>query len=229
MSDVTDVADPAVRAQQRLARSRRRQAHLRGSVSALLLVAAGATIAVAADLAHGDGAWVGVVVLVITLIALASAAGPYEWGETERRQRQLDAIWRTLRGDDETPWTRYLAWAVAGPRDVELRLITRQAAGHYREEPAEHVAIDDTEAAAEAMERLRELAADRELRARLDYDQAIAAAEHRAQDDALAEVDQTAAEYERRRDHELRRELAVQEAAEQRAQAEALARALRQP
>ena len=196
---------------------------------ALLLMSAGASIAVAARTAHGDGAWVGAVVLVVTLIALACAAGPDEWVENERRQRELDAIWHTLRGDDKAPWALYVVWAVASPRDVQLRLITRRPGGRYMDEPAGRVSIDDTAAAAEAMERLRERASERELRARLEHDEAIAATQRRAQDEALAEVDQAAAEYEQARERDLRHELAIEEAAERRAQAEALARALRKP
>jgi hypothetical protein len=83
--------------------------------------------------------------------------------------------------------------------------------------------------ATEAMERLRAEAARRETDARDRHERALVAAARKPYDDALREVDENADDEQRRAEAEIRRELAAQEAAERRAEAAAIARALRRP
>ena len=91
------------------------------------------------------------------------------------------------------------------------------------------VDAEDVSAAAEAMEELRALAAERELKARERFEQAQADAERRTREAMLAQVDKAAATEIESREEQMRRELAREEAAEKQAQAEAVARALRKP
>lgn len=83
------------------------------------------------------------------------------------------------------------------------------------------------EAAAEAMEELRDEASQRELAARRGHEQGRADAERAAHEMALQEIEERAAADVAAGEEQLRREQAAEEEAEQKAQAEALARALR--
>lgn len=165
------------------------------------------------------------------------AVWPYDWSAAEGRHRELEAIWRELRGDADAsvPWERYAAWAEPAGSQVKLSLITcgPRAGGPppspspYSLQVVRRLSAEDQEAAAEAMEELRAEAWRRELEARRRHEQDQVDAEQAAHDMTMQEIDERAAAEVAARDEELRRELAAQEEAEQKAQAEALARALR--
>ncbi len=79
------------------------------------------------------------------------------------------------------------------------------------------------------MEALRKACEDRELAARQALFDAQLLGERQADDEALAAVDTAAARAQREADEQMRREVEAQDAAERRAQAAALAEALRRP
>jgi len=80
-----------------------------------------------------------------------------------------------------------------------------------------------------ALVRVRAAAAGREARARERHLEAVAAAVRRPNADALRRVDDDAAPAQRRAEAEMRHGFAREEAAERRAEAAAVARALRRP
>jgi hypothetical protein len=88
---------------------------------------------------------------------------------------------------------------------------------------------DDVAAAAEAMETLRAQASERERRARERHIDEQLEAERRPQEARLAEIDRELEQVVKAGEYEARRERAEQEAADRRAQADAVARALRRP
>jgi hypothetical protein len=212
---------------ERLKRRDRRRRIARALVLVALAVAA--PFVAAAD----PGATIGAVVASLLLCALAVAVWPYRWSAAEERHRELEAIWRELRTDADTsvPWERLAAWAQAAGDEVELVIITC-APGEpraYGRHVVRRVGGDDVAAAAEAMEELRADAAQRELDAQRRHEQGELEAQWRAEERALHDVDKAAAIELRAREEQLKRELAEQDAAERRAQAEAVARALRRP
>jgi len=232
-----DRADPAVRAAARARSSEARERSLR-VVAGVTLGAAAALAPVAARALTGDpGAIVGAVVAALLLAGLAAVVWPYEWSAEERTHRQLEAIWRELRADaDElVPWERYAAWAEPAGRDVELSLIgcapgaggAPAAPSPYRCEAVRRLPADDMEAAAQAMEDLRAEAARLELEGRRRHERRQRDAEQAMHERTLREIDEGAAAQVAANEERLRRELAAQEDADRRAQAEALARALR--
>lgn len=194
----------------------------------------------AEPLTGGPGASVGAIVGAGVLCLLAVAIWPIEWAEAERAHHELSLIWRLARPDpDDQPvgWERYAAWAEPSGEEVELQLIccapvAKRVAG--APSPFSRLVVrrldgEDMEGAAEAMQELRDEAAERERRARERRELADVEAADRACEAQLSEIDSEAAAELAERERQLHRELAEQEAAERRAQAETLARSLRQP
>lgn len=201
----------------------------------------------AAPLTGSPGATVGGVVAAITLFLLAVAVWPIEWSDTERTHHELAWIWHRARVDaahEQVAWECYAAWAEASGEHVELQLISCvPLAGRVSDPPSpfsrlvvRRLNAEDMEGAVEAMEELRDEAAARERRARERHEHAGVEAANKACDERLSEIDNEAAADLAAREQQLRRELAEQEAvdrraqaAERRAQAEAVARAIRRP
>jgi len=228
-----DRTDPHVRAAERLRAFEQRQRRTRRAAGVLLGGAAAVSPFIAAPLAGEPGATVGAVVGALLLSGCAAAVWPWAWSARERRHHELTAIWAQARGDAETkvPWDRYAAWAGADGHDVELVLLrlsgTADDPSPLSTEVVRRLDPDDVAAAASAMEQLRERATTMETRAREQHVEALSAAERRAHEEALDRVDAAADEHQREAEEQMRRELAAQEAAERRAQAAAVARALR--
>ena len=228
-----DRADLSVSAQVAEERERSRRTAAGVALGAVAMIAP----FIAAPVTGSGGAVVGAVVLSLLLSALAVAVWPYEWSAAERRHRELDAIWRELRSDADAlvPWERYAAWAEPAGTEVKLSLITCGAqAGEAPPAPSPYslqvvrrLAAEDMEAATEAMEELRAEASQRELEARRGHEQGQADAERAAHEMTLQEIEERAAADVAAGEEQLRREQAAQEEAEQKAQAEVLARALR--
>ncbi len=134
-------------------------------------------------------------------------------------------------------WERYAAWAESAGKQVELALIrcgprageAAPAASPYSRQVVSQIDGDDVEAAAEAMEALRAEASKWEAEATARYEREQVEAEQAAHEMMLQEIEDTAAADIAAGEAQTRRELAAQEEAEQKAQAEALARALRSP
>ncbi len=164
------------------------------------------------------------------------AAWPWAWSVEEREHHQLEAIWREARTDAlaDVAWERYAAWAVADGEQVRLlRLTCLPCTDHAPRRLGSHV-VESIDAAAiadaaQAMEALRKACEDRELAARQALSDAQLLGERQADDEALAAVDTAAARAQREADEQMRREVEAQDAAERRAQAAALAEALRRP
>jgi hypothetical protein len=233
-----DRSDPAVRASLALRGLERRQRASR--IICALVLAALAAIGpfVAGPLTGQAGATFGAVVAAVLFAGSAVVIWPWSWSKAEREHHTNTAIWAQARPEAETEvaWDRYAGWARADDDQVRLVLIRR--AGTAGEDalpsPFSVTAFEsfDAEAmleATEAMERLRTEAAQREADARDRHERALAAAARKPYDDALRDVDENAADEQRRTEAEMRTELAAQEAAERRAQASAVARALRRP
>lgn len=234
-----DRDDPGVRARIQLEQLKARDRRAR-IVKAMVLLAVVAVAPLTAAPITGDpGATVGAIVVGLLSLALAVAIWPYEWSPDEQRHRELEAIWHELRSDSDwfVPWERYSAWAEPVDGAVQLVLITCAPAAPriggapsaYSRQVIRRVDADDVAGAAQAMEELRAEAAQRELRAQQRHELKSLEAQRRADDRTLREIDDTAAADIKARERELTRELAEQEAAERRAQAEAVARALRRP
>lgn len=207
---------------------------------AAVLAGVGIALPFAAGPVTGDpGATVGAVVLALLLLAVATAIWPAGWTPAEVEHHRLDSIWRELRGDADRdlPWERHAAWAEPADDSVVIGLVcrvptTRRVAGApspYRWEERRRLDADEVDAAAEAMESLREEAAEREAAAERRWKQAQAESERRAHERRLADIDREAQATAKARDDAMRRETAEQEAADRRAQAEAVAQALRRP
>ncbi len=219
----------------RTARARERSLRIAVAVALGALAAIGPFVA--GPVTGGAGAVVGAIVAALLLTGLAVAVWPYDWSAAEGRHRELEAIWRELRGDADAfvPWERYTAWAEPAGSQVKLSLITcgPRAGGPppspspYSLQVVRRLSAEDQEAAAEAMEELRAEARRRELEARRRHEQDQVDAEQAAHDMTMQEIDERAAADVAAREEELRRELAAQEEAEQKSQAEAVARALR--
>jgi hypothetical protein len=233
---IADRSDPAARAAARVAVSKVRESATRVAAAVALLLLAMTVLGAAA----APGAVIGGAVAALLCVGLAVAVWPQTWSPEERRHRELEAIWRELRADADASvaWERYAVWAEAHGHAVELSVIccapatTRCVGGApspYSLEKARRLEASDIEAAANAMEQLRERVAEREERTRSHYEQARLRAERVAYERALQAVDAGAERELRARERALTEELARQEAAERRAQAEALARALRRP
>jgi hypothetical protein len=233
-----DRSDPEVRAQLALARFERRQSVTRVVAALALFAMALVGPFIAAPVIGDPGATVGAIVASVLFAGSGVAIWPWDRSAAEREHNRLAAMWAEARADDgtETPWDRYAAWAKADDEHVELLLLTRTGTAAESPKPSpfsakrvQRLDADDVVEATAAMERLRSEAADLEAKARERHAEAVAAAERKPYEDALREVDETAAAEQRRAEAQMRRELAEQEAAERRAQASAVARALRRP
>ena len=222
-----DRSDPATRAATRLARVRAGERRQR-MLGALALVAIGVLGVLAAEPITGEsGSTVGAIVGALLLAALAVAVWPSPWSEAESTHRALESIWHELRSDAArgVAWERYAAWAEARADTVQLMLIRCAPAGAqlagapspYSRELRQRIDAEDITHAVAAMDALRAEAAELELRAEQHEHQSRLDAIDRAADAAIAS----------RRSTTRSRELAQQEAAERRAQADAVARALR--
>jgi len=227
----SDRSDPAAGPQRLRAGERHRRI---GTCLALGVLAVVVPV-VAAPLTGSPGATVGAVVVAAVLCLLAAGTWPSEWGDTERVHHELAWIWRQVRADAETElgWERYAAEAVGD--EVELQLIccapiadrVAGAPSPFSRLAVRRLDAEDVEAAAEAMEQVRGDAAERERRARERHELADMDAASRACDERLSEIDSEAAADLAAREQQLRHEFAEQEAVERRAQAEAVAQALR--
>ncbi len=232
MSPGADSSDPAVRAERALRRVEQRQKQRRWLVAFGLLVAA-----VAMPLLTGKpGSLVGGLVESALCVGLAVAAWPWAWSVEEREHHHLEAIWREARTDAlaDVAWERYAAWAVADEAKVQLlRLTCLPYTDHAPRRLRSHV-VESIDAAAiadaaQAMQVLREACEDRELAARQALSDAQLLGEQQADDEALAAVDIAVARAQREDDEQMRREVEAEDAADRRAQAAALAEALRRP
>jgi hypothetical protein len=228
-----DREDPAGRAQLAVERFERRQRTARTAIALGLFALAGLGPVVAAPVAT-----VGAIIASLFLVGCGVAVWPWTWSDAQREHHTASAIWVQARPTaiGEEPWTRYAAWARAGDDHVELVLISQAGADSEPTGPSpftltvkQRLDPDAVGDAAVAMEALREEAAALEARAHERHLEAVAAAARKPYDDALRAVDEAAAEHQRHAETQMRRELAEQEAAERRAQAAAVARALRRP
>ena len=228
-----DRDDPAGRAQLAVARLERRQRMTRvaGALALCALAAIGPVLA-------APVATVAAIVASLFLLGCAVAVWPWPWSPAEREHHQAAAVWAQARpaAAEDEPWTRYATWATAGDAHVELVLIRRAGTAETATGPSPYTVTvkqrldpDATAEAAIAMEALREQASALETRAHEQHLEALAAAARRPYDDALRAVDDAATQAQRRSEVEMRRELADEQAAERRAQAAAVARALRRP
>jgi hypothetical protein len=233
-----DRSDPAARAALALRNFERRQRAGR-IIAALILIALalGGPFA-AGPLTGSPGATFGAIVAAVLFAGSAVLIWPWSWSEAEREHHTNAAIWDRARPgtEAETAWDRYAPWARADAVRVRLVLIRRAGTeaddavpSPFSLEVYETFDADAVLEATEAMERLRAEAARREADARDRHERELAAAARKPYDDALREVDENAADEQRRAEAEMRRELAEQESAERRAQAAAVARALRRP
>jgi len=229
-----DPSDPAAGVERLGGRERRRRLR-----AGLFLATLAVVVPFSAQpLTGSPGATVGAVAAAIVLCMLAVAVWPYEWSKPERAHHELAWIWRAARGggdDEPVAWERYVVWAEPRGEHVELQLICRAPAADgsatspspFSRSIVRRFDADDMEAAAEAMEQLRDEAAERERRSRERHERADVAAADRAHDEKLNQIEREAVAELAAREQQLRREFAEQEAAERRAQAEAVARALR--
>jgi len=234
-----DRADPAIRAAGRLEDLRLGDRNRRMAGALVLGGLAVAAPAVAEPLTGNPGASVGAALLSVLLVALAVVAWPYPWLPEEREHRELEAIWQEVRADPDAQvaWDRYAAWARSQDEMVELVLVrcapsqkrVGGAPSAYSARVVRRLDAEDAAAAAEAMENLRAEASQQEIEAQQDYERARHEAEWAARDQALREIDRSAAAEIAAREQELEREAAEQQAAERAAEAEALARSLRRP
>lgn len=235
----TDQSDPGARAA--LSVAGQLQAHRHGRIAgSVTLALTGVVLVLAAQPLTGvAGARVGAIVGALCLFGLGAAVWPWTWSRAEHEHHELSAIWRELRADahEEAPWKRYAAWAEAGPEWVQLQLICR-APGRPRAGRAPSALSrslvrkldpDDVAVAAEAMETLRAEATERERQARESHLHDQLETERRREEARLAEFDKELEQAARAGEERARREVADQEAADRRAQAEAVARSLRRP
>ena len=227
-----DRTDPDVRAAARVCAFERRQRRARKAAGVLLGGAAAVSPFLAAPLS-GDGATVGAVLGALVLAGCAAAVWPWSWSPQERRHHELTAIWAEARWDTDAsvPWDRYVAWAGAEGDQVQLVLV-RLAGSTDDPSPLSTEVVgcldpDDVAGAAREMEQLCERATAMETGAREQYLEARSAADRRAHEEALSDVDAAADEHRRQAEEQMRREVAAEEAAERRAQAAVVARALR--
>jgi hypothetical protein len=191
----------------------------------------------AAPVTGEAGAAVGAVVGALLLLALAVAVWPARWTKAEATHRELESIWHELRTDagQRVEWERYAAWAEAKAEKVELSLVIcapahPQLAGApspYNRGRRVQIDAEDVAHATVAMDALRSKAAELEFEAERRYHERQIDAERRAHQSRLEAIERDADAAIRAGEQQARSELAEQEAAERRAQADAVARALR--
>jgi hypothetical protein len=228
-----DREDPADRAQLAVERFERRQRTARTAIALGLFALAGVGPVVAAP-----DATIGAIVASLFLVGCGVAVWPWTWSDAEREHHTAAAIWAQARPTaiGEEPWTRYAAWANADNGDVDLVLISRAGAADPHRAPSPYAMTvkrrldpDAVGDAAVAMEALRDEAGELEARAHEAHIEAVAAAARKPYDDALRAVEEAADAHQRHAEAVMRHELAKEQAAERRAQADAVARALRRP
>jgi hypothetical protein len=234
-----DQSDPGARAAAGL--SARLRSHRRGRIGASLSLAlVGVVLVVAAEPLTGvAGARVGAIVGALCLIGISVAVWPWTWSQAEHEHHQLASMWREVRTDAEleVPWERYAAWAEAGPASVQLLLIrcapvrprVGGAPSPFSRKRVRRLDPDDVAAAAEAMEAVRAQASQLEQEARERHTKDQVESELRRHEARLAAMDRELEQTVRAAEEQVRREVADQEAADRRAQAEAVARSLRRP
>jgi hypothetical protein len=202
------------------------------------MVAIGVTGVFAAEPITGQGgATVGAVVGALLLLAFAVAVWPWEWTKAETTHRELESIWHELRTDaaQRVQWDRYAAWAEAKAEHVELSMLRcaparPQLAGApspYSLGRRRRIDADDVAQATAAMEALRARATDLELEAERCHHERLHDAEQQAHQLRLDAIERDTEAAIQAGEQRAREELAAQEAAERRAQADAVARALR--
>jgi isopropylmalate/homocitrate/citramalate synthase len=177
---------------------------------------------------------VGAVLASLLFLGAGVAIWPWTWSEAERRHHTVAAIWTQIRptAGDETPWTRYGAWAIADDQRIELMLVTRRgtadeagAASPFTLTIKRRLDPDEVDDAADAMEALRQEAAALETRAYERHRDTVSAAVGPA--GAVRTLEPAADDDQRRAEVKMLGEVAAEEAGERRAQASAVARALR--
>ena len=187
----------------------------------------------------------GTILASLLFVGCGVAVWPWTWSDAEREHHAHAAIWAQVRptAEQDVPWTRYAAWANANEDHVELVLISRAGSADTAVSPSPFTLTvkrrldpDALEDAAVAMQALHEEAAELEARAHERHLATVATAARkpyhdalRAVDDALRGVEPAGDEHQRHAEIEMRHELAEEHAAERRAQAAAVARALRRP
>jgi len=234
-----DGSDPGARALIRLRNLSDRDQTGRIAAAAALAALGIAMPLTATPLTGDPGATVGAVVAALLCLALAAAIWPARWIPAEVEHHRLDSIWRELRSDADrsVAWERYAAWAEPADGDVLVGLIRSVPTGEkatdapspYRWEAQHRIDADEVTAAAEAMEALREDASEREMAGERRWREAQVEAERRAHEQQLAAIDHAAEVDAQVQEEVLSKEMAEREAADRRAQAEAVARALRRP
>src|SRR4051812_7995965 len=223
-----DREDPGVRA--RLAvhdvERRDRTARVAKALGLFALAGLGPWLAGAVP---GDPATVGAVLASLLLLGGGAAIWPWTWSEAERQHHTGAAIWSQIRptAGEDAPWTRYGAWAIADGQHVELVLVSRRgtaeeavAASLFTLTAKRRLDPDELDDAADAMEALRQEAAELETRAYERHRDTV------KPDDAAA-LDPATDDHQRRAEVQMLREVAAEETGERRAQASAVARALR--
>ena len=187
----------------------------------------------------------GTILASLLFVGCAVAVWPWTWSPAEREHHAHAAIWAQVRAtaEQDEPWTRYAAWANANQHQVELVLISRAGSADPAVSPSPFTLTvkrrldpDALEDAADAMQALHEQAAELEAHAHERHLVTVATAARKpyhdalhAVDDALRDVEPAADKHQRHAEIQMRHELAEEHAAERRAQAAAVARALRRP
>ena len=230
-----DPDDPDGRAQLALREFAHRDRRNRVAAALALFALAGAGPLVSWGVLGDTTATVGTILAAVLCFGCGVALWPWPWSEAEREHHHAVAVWSHVRPATAraTPWTRYAAWAIACEDRVELVLISRRGTAEEATSASPFTftvrrrldahSIDD---AAVAMEALRAEAAELEANAH-DRHLAALAASGRRPDDARHAVQETAEDHQRRLEAQLNHEVAQEDAAERRAQADAVARALR--
>src|SRR4051812_5621929 len=159
-----DRDDPNVRAGLAVDDSERRERTTRIAKALGLFALAGLGPWLAGPV-PGDPATVGAVLALLLLLGCAAAIWPWTWSEAEREHHTAAAIWAQIRSTsgDDTPWTRYGAWAIAGDQHVELVLVSRRgtadealAASPFTLTVKRRLDPDEVDDAADAMQALRQ-------------------------------------------------------------------------
>lgn len=210
--------------------------HRSRAISWSLIVLGGALAVAPPSIAPTEGAVVGGLTALALCWALARAAWPVAPSPEELTHRELERIWHQVRPvfEADPPWSLWVAWATPAGDAVELSLLERRPASGrvvggapspYVCHAVTRVDPEDVEGAAEAMEQLRADAVEREERGRQAFRARNREVEDRAHRDALEEIEQRTRAYADAQETKLKAEIAAERAA----QAEAVARAIREP
>ncbi len=232
-----DRGDPAVRAE--LALRAAEQAHRARRRFAGLLLAAVAVAGpfAAAPFTGGPGATIGAIVASVLCAGCAVVVWPWRWSPAEREHHRLAALWAQARPDTDavTPWDRHAAWAQERDDVVEVVLVTRAGSGAPLAVAVPRGRTRDVRGRGgpRGAPRRWSASAARPPSARARPTSAISRrsppprASPTTTPCGASTTDAAAAQ--RRAEAQMRQELAREEAAERRAQAAAVARALRRP